>query len=216
MLRLWNRFISFHNDRVTKKVFQWDKSLCNNNWSYEIKDIFTELGQINVFNQLIPIDLKYCKSVLHSLECDRWRAACLEKPKLRTYVLMKTSYGKESYVTRDLNRTARAYLARIRTGTLLLMVEVGRFRGVELEERICPVCGTEVEDEIHFLFSCPHYNNLRMVFFDNVCDKGYFEFNHMSFNEKLNIIMKENVVNFIGKFIYEDFSMCQNFVLLSN
>ena len=176
MLRLWNRFLSFDDTRLTKNVYIWDKSLCAHNWSSEIKVVFVEMNMVEFFEQCLPVNLQQCKSILHNIECDRWHFECLRKPKLRTYIQMKFVYEKESYVSLDLNRTVRSFIARLRTGTLLLMVEVGRFRGVELENRICPICFSEVEDEIHFLFKCQYYNHLRAVFYNNIVAKGYRDF----------------------------------------
>ena len=39
-----------------------------------------------------------------------------------------------------------------------IQIELGRFRGQKLEERICPICNTAVESEIHFLLECPSYD----------------------------------------------------------
>ena len=37
MLRFWNRLLTFDDNRLTKQILFWDKRLCSNNWSYEIK-----------------------------------------------------------------------------------------------------------------------------------------------------------------------------------
>ena len=46
----------------------------------------------------------------------------------------------------------------MRTPGSTLHVETGRFRGLALDERRCPFCPEEVEDECHFIFVCPKYN----------------------------------------------------------
>ena len=92
------------------------------------------------------------------------------------------------------------------------MVEVGRFRGVELENRICPICFSEVEDEIHFLFKCQYYNHLRAVFYNNIVAKGYRDFRLSPDHEKLCIIMTANVVKFTGNFICEAFTMREQYM----
>ena len=35
-------------------------------------------------------------------------------------------------------------------------------------DRICPVCGLNIEDEIHFLFHCPKYSSIRDDFFNKI------------------------------------------------
>ena len=43
------------------------------------------------------------------------------------------------------------------------MLELGRYRRpkVPRTERICTLCGSEVEDEIHFMLTCPALVNAR-------------------------------------------------------
>ena len=38
------------------------------------------------------------------------------------------------------NRKRSSFVARLRLGILPLNIEVGRFRGVKIEERICEIC----------------------------------------------------------------------------
>ena len=45
------------------------------------------------------------------------------------------------------------------------MIEEGRYRGVERNERVCPFCTMNVvEDEYHFLLVCPMYRELRKTY----------------------------------------------------
>ena len=44
-----------------------------------------------------------------------------------------------------------------------LQIEVGRYRNISLCDRICPICKSAVEDEIHFLCQCPCYSDARGV-----------------------------------------------------
>ena len=45
-----------------------------------------------------------------------------------------------------------------------LLIEVGRHRGLQVEQRLCKMCHLNlVEDEFHFLMICPAYDNLRAV-----------------------------------------------------
>ncbi len=40
-------------------------------------------------------------------------------------------------------------------------VEVGRYRQKPLADSLCQFCVNEIEDEKHFIFSCPQYEDLR-------------------------------------------------------
>ena len=127
---------------------------------------------------------------------------------------MKQEYGKEFYVTADLNRIVKSFVARLRTGTLLLMIEVGRFRNIPVENRVCPVCNNGIEDEIHFLFVCSFYTNIRTVYFNTIQQKGYTNFENENVSEKLKIIMKKDLIKATGNFINSAYDMRQNSVYI--
>ena len=62
----------------------------------------------------------------------------------------------------------RRVLARFRTGSHELMVEVGRYTKVPRVQRFCPCCTPifVVEDEQHMIFHCPLYSEIRTQFED--------------------------------------------------
>ena len=57
-------------------------------------------------------------------------------------------------------------MAQIRSGTLPLRVETGRFINTPLEARICGFCNRgAIEDEMHFIHKCELYAEERRRFF---------------------------------------------------
>ena len=46
LFNYWNRLIKMDENRLTKQVFNLDFSICNSNWSYDIKMLF-ELLQLD-------------------------------------------------------------------------------------------------------------------------------------------------------------------------
>ncbi len=49
-----------------------------------------------------------------------------------------------------MSRQQRSLIAQLRLAILPIHIETGKFRGTQLDERICQLCDTqEVEDEIH-------------------------------------------------------------------
>ena len=74
----------------------------------------------------------------------------------------------------NINKYKRSVLAQFRSGILPLQIEVGRYRNIQLCDRICPMCNLAVEDEIHFLCQCPKYSDVRAIVFNAVslkCDR---------------------------------------------
>ena len=63
----------------------------------------------------------------------------------------------ETYLREDLRIT----LTRWRLSCIPLLIESGRYKGMERENRLCPFCNV-VEDEEHAVYICKAYNNLRL------------------------------------------------------
>ena len=61
----------------------------------------------------------------------------------------------------------RAAFAKFRCGVAPLKIEMGRYLGQTIEQRLCPFCDN-VEDEIHVILHCPAYDTLREELFAKV------------------------------------------------
>ena len=64
MTRLWNRLIDMPQDRLTQKVFDWDYSLCRNNWSFEVKNIFENCNLLHIYDDCSNCDTVTVKNIL--------------------------------------------------------------------------------------------------------------------------------------------------------
>ena len=111
------------------------------------------------------IDLKLAEERMLHKFARQWKTNVGKKPKLRTYAKIKETYEVENYVVLNLERHQRSILAQLRAGILPLQVELGRFRNIKLEDRICTLCtANTVEDEYHMLFYCDLYTEERRMF----------------------------------------------------
>ena len=63
------------------------------------------------------------------------------KPKLQTYVQIKHNYETELYVKTNLPINQRSLIAQLRMGILPLALEVGRFKNIPEEQRLCDLSG---------------------------------------------------------------------------
>ena len=79
---------------------------------------------------------------------DQWNKQVNEKPKLRTYTKFKKLYEPEQYVNYVKCKAHRAFLAKIRGGSAPLEIELGRYRGLEINQRLCKLCKEDIEDEV--------------------------------------------------------------------
>ena len=88
-----------------------------------------------------------------------WEREIQQKPKLRTYIIIKSVFGTEDYLKLPyISRSEKSLLAQLRLGTLPLRIETGRFRGEDIGLRLCLFCTMNVvEHEQHFICECDAY-----------------------------------------------------------
>ena len=98
-----------------------------------------------------------------------------------------------------MNRKYRSAIAKLRSGILPLEIEVGRWKGLDLEQSLCKFCDTQaVKDEYHFVFECSLYHEERSIYTDKL---GVENVNILDRNEKWKtVMMRENVVE-TAKFV---------------
>ena len=88
--------------------------------------------------------------------------------KLRTYALFKTDIGLEPYLLNIKNFDMRSKVTKFRLSNHKLRIETGRYEKIPKQERFCPFCPTEVEDEYHFLLNCPSFRHLRQQYLEPI------------------------------------------------
>ena len=88
--------------------------------------------------------------------------------KLELYSKIKNHFQYEEYLNIIKSKSRRASLTRLRISNHSLQIERGRYVIPKLprSERLCSSClksgSSAVEDELHFLFDCPIYADLRV------------------------------------------------------
>ena len=63
-------------------------------------------------------------------------------------------------------------------------IEKGRYCGTKVEDRICNLCKNGIEDEVHFLFTCPALNKYRDPYIKYI-DEKHKNFSVLSDENKL-------------------------------
>lgn len=161
MLQFWNRLVKMRDTRLTKKVFRWEYSNGRHNWCSEVLDIFRKLNLEFIYENFMMCDIRRAEEQLRDLENTEWKESVLHKPKLRLYRQIKDSKGPDYFTKINLTRMERSLLSQFRLGILPIEIETGRYRQKPVDERKCPFCKVMVEDELHFLFDCPCYDDIR-------------------------------------------------------
>ena len=225
MIRQYNRILNMGDDRLTKKVFLWDKSWNNrglvSSWTNEIRDIFYSCGLNSIFDNNTSFPLKATietiKAKFRVDQAEYLRGECEQQPKLRTFIKFKDFYTVPSYVTKPLTFIQKKYLSKLRLGSLELKIETGRYSRPRLEitERICPICienrlrdglEPEIETEIHFLFFCEMYKSLRDRWNQTLSKPDNFE--AIDETTKLKLVLNDHTnVKATAQFIVDAFNM---------
>ena len=98
-----------------------------------------------------------------------------EKPKLCMMKQM-VELGIDSSCTAVRSKRARRMLVKLRGGAAPFQIEMGRWKGVERERRICKEFeDDEVEDICHWLLQWPVWEHLRIPLIDEVAEMDGFQ-----------------------------------------
>ena len=161
MIRHFKRLTKLDDNRLTKKIYLWDRHLNDSGvvktWCTEIKEILHRNDMDFVYSspyfsiKNVVADLQ--KSLLERDQI-KWEADSRRMSKLRTFILFKDFKHDSSFLTKPLSFIQRKFLAKLRLGVLALHIETGRYHRPRLpaEDRLCKICNSgEIEDETHFL-----------------------------------------------------------------
>ena len=203
-LNYWNRLVNCDTKRLLFNIFQWDLRFSEkpDTWSYEVRHIFQELGDEAIFNAQLLCDLEKSYNDMFILEQEHWNCSRFGFEKLLYYNLYKGDFAVEDYVTANFSKQQRFIIAQFGAGVLPLEIEVGRYQNVPLGERTCKIClSGEVEDEVHFLCVCTHYNQERSHLF-TIVEKLFPEFQSLDIFEKFVFLMSHTQC-YIIRYLYE-------------
>lgn len=85
--------------------------------------------------------------------------------KLRTFRTFKTYFHFEKYLEWG-DYKKRKTITKFRISNHDLEIEKGRYIGLQANQRLCKLCSSEMEDEIHFLLKCNKLDHIRKQFLD--------------------------------------------------
>ena len=130
-----------------------------------------------------------------------WADTCSNSSKLSTYISFKTNFELEPYFNYLNIRKFRYYYSSFRCSSHQLMIEKGRYLGLDRSQRLCPICKSGIEDEFHFMLICPLYKSLR----EKYIPERYYIYPTFQQFKLLMANRSENVVKQLAAFIYHSF-----------
>ena len=201
MLRYWNRLCKLDNSFICKQIFNYEiDNLKKYTWVFNIKQIFMSLNLLSHFNEKKSVDLSICNKLLLKIMQEDWETKLPKKPKLREYQRFKEHLDLEEYLY--LPKHKRSLIAKIRSGTLPLAIETGRYSNIPLENRLCTLCNSKlIESEFHFMCICSKFEIIRKKYFAQYSAK-WLDFEMSDSETKFLYIMK-NHQKILGNFIVE-------------
>ena len=116
---------------------------------------------------------------------------CKNKPKLRTFVQFKDFEILPPHIGKPLSFLERKVMSKLRLGILPIRLETGRYLRPILpeEQRLCYCDSGEVESEIHLLFICHKYEQLRQAWLSKISCPDHFS--QLTPLNKLKLVLNE-------------------------
>ena len=135
-------------------------------------------------------EVKQLRKVTYEIFLREWKSKLNASTKCDTYRLFKDTMDLETYLLHP-NRKERVAMVKLRTSDHKLMIEIGRHKQpiMPREERLCHMCTTKVEDEVHFLTDCKLYGS-KDKFWAEVYQK-FPQTAHLSNKDKFIFLMTQ-------------------------
>ena len=203
VLRLWHRLCTLPDGRLTGDIFRWSCNLADrgvHNWAADARDLLKETQfnpDLMLFNRKDFLDSAW--DALTDSELQEWKRSLWTFPRgsettgrLRLYREIKPLPMAEAFVTGPIPADWRRVMAALRMGCLPLEVETSRFgcAARPLQQRVCKLCSTDVENEEHFLLHCHALKEERKDLFNAMCKTEGNKFLCLNATTKVLLILK--------------------------
>ena len=143
----------------------------NRNWAGSIKDCLESYGFQDVWTNGRVENEKAFLSAFKQRMTERfkqeWFTKISESERFSTYFSFKSVHQLETYLNAITIKKFRDTLIRLRLGINNLGVNK-RFLCDSFVNKNCPFCPDILEDESHFLFCCPAYDDVRRKYLSHI------------------------------------------------
>ncbi len=222
ILKFYSRLSELDSQRYASLAYHClikdaDKGLSN--WVSKARSLRAIYG-IEDSDNLTTIKMKV-KNLFESEVLDKLRSQVVDDKKLKLYSSFKQSFKFEPYLDFLHDYNIRSSLAKLRLSSHNLHIESGRFgkTTVPRSERLCPYCKMAklnlVENEVHFIMSCPLYKVQRKQMLGMIFQKFP---NTAKLNEEnmffwLMSQEEKDVIESLGHFCNKSFERRKRFLL---
>ena len=169
-IRYWLKLTRLPPSRICRQAYDMLKlkhEYGENNWVSNIKKVLCENGFGVVWlSQGVGNEYAFLaefKDRLVSCYKQKWHASLEEKDKFRWYHSFKDVFEVEKYLLFVTNKIHRNSLTKFRLRVSGLQnMKLWFLNEERVDGNVCPSCESAAEDEIHFLFQCAMYADIRI------------------------------------------------------
>jgi hypothetical protein len=170
VIKYWFRLLEMENDRLPKQAYvmlvRLD-DLGKTCWATGVREILSQCGFYCVWiNQgvgNVKVFLSRLKQRLIDTFMQEWESTVLVKDRYAFYRSFKSSFGTVFYLECISIYCFCVAFTQLRLGVLPINNNLRRYSRNVLE-KMCPFCPGSIEDELHLIYSCPSYSDIRIVF----------------------------------------------------
>lgn len=217
MIQYWIKLLKLPNNEIPKIIYEMLKHDVNNNnnyngnnWAYHIKCILDNIGLSYLWiNQSPNTPFDIIKTRILDNYYQSWYAQINNSSRLESYCRFKHLFEQEIYLNQITIKKYRIALTQFRLSSHSLSIERGRHNNIPKNERTCILCNQNaVENEYHFLLTCPFYRDLRLKYL-----KPYFcRWPTLSKFDTLLETKNKTIVLNLSKYIYYSMNRRKSFL----
>ena len=219
IIKYWFRLQTLDENRLLKQAYLdmiETRPSNKKTWALQIKSLLFQVGFGYLWNSQsllkdhikeseLKVQQKLFNQRIRDIAIQDWRASLFEVKKhrtggnkLRTFREYKTEYCFESYLKEVSNPAHRRALTKLRISDHSLEFERGRYKQtyVQPKDRHCSNCAV-MEDERHFVLTCPLYTPIRDSLFTKIGQLNNFR----------NFIAPKKNIREIAKFVFDCFQI---------
>lgn len=198
-IKFWLKLLTLPENRLPKSCYFVLKSLDENGkwtWVTSVRNLLQELGFgyvwaaqgvgnqdvfFTIFEERVKEYLR--RGLRHTIS---------NSTKTALYSTFKIMFGPELYIQSVVVYRHRVALSKLRLANHMLIIEHGRHTGLEIADRVCPLCKLGnldvLDDEYHFVMQCISFQELRERYLSqHIVNNDYINFIDIMSTEQVQI-----------------------------
>ena len=137
----------------------------NDSWIKNIKEELSKLGLYYLWENIEQCNLDVIYNIIKQRLNDVYMQTNLSKVSQSTngelFQYITDGCNLQSYLSKAIDFKYRKEITKFRISNHRLNIEVGRYKNVVRQLRVCTLCDhNNIEDEFHFILKCPFYSDI--------------------------------------------------------